>query len=212
MARRPKRCFIVSAGEAGLHLWPRDWPIFLKLKIASELQPPSVSTMSGRNYTPAAWHAGRPGANFRLYSTDIKGMTRESGCWAAAPFRVSFWSGQMTDTSSAADLPWLQLGSRTSARRELEFGTRQGASLLGPAAAAWAAAKITSRRELWRAMRLIPSATTSHLMVTMDVSHTATLRTWVGSPMEGHPQPVPKWAAELMVMEVKAEGNWRNDI
>ena len=48
----------------------------------------------------------------------------------------------------------------------------------------------------------IPAATTSHLMVTIDVSLTATLRTLVGSPMEGHPQPVPKKAAELLVMEV----------
>ena len=39
---------------------------------------------------------------------------------------------------------------------------------------------------------VIPVATTSHLVVTIDVSQAATLRTQVGNTMEGHPQPVPE--------------------
>ena len=72
-----------------------------------------------------------------------------------------------------------------SAGRELELGTRLGASLLGPSEVAWVVKKIIITKRIM-ANDAIPVATTSHLVVTIDVSQAATL---VGNTMEGHPQP-----------------------
>ena len=140
-------------------------------------------------------------------STDIKGMTRDSGC-SIQDQLLEWRDDRHIQCSRSALTP---AGKQDICRTRTGVWNKAGGFSPGTKSGSLGSGENYITKWVMTG-NAIPAATTSHLMVTMDVSHTATLRTWVGSPMEGHPQPVPKWAAELLVMEVKAEGNWRNDI
>ena len=105
IARRPRRCFIMSIGSVEFSCWPNAWPIERIVAMASGHQPPSVSTTMGRKSTPAARQDGRLDVSFLRMPT-LRAWPGE----AAASNRVSCCSGDIILTSSAAGCPRHQCG------------------------------------------------------------------------------------------------------